>query len=93
MAEGSPARIDRAALERIIQRAAELQTAEREIGDTVSSEELISLGREVGIPVRYLQQALLEEQLQVFMQPPPTRQMRYILHWPRLGAMLFLDLQ
>jgi len=61
MAEGSPARIDRAALERIIRRAAELQTAEREIGETVTSDELISLGREVGIPVRYLQQALLEE--------------------------------
>jgi hypothetical protein len=61
MSEGSPARIDRAALERIIQRAAELQTAEREIGDTLTSDELISLGREVGIPVRYLQQALLEE--------------------------------
>jgi hypothetical protein len=61
MSEGVPARIDRAALERIIRRAAELQTAEREFGDTVSSEELISLGREVGIPVRYLQQALLEE--------------------------------
>jgi hypothetical protein len=48
-------------LERIIKRAAELQTAEREIGDTLTSDELISLGREVGIPVRYLQQALLEE--------------------------------
>jgi hypothetical protein len=61
MAEGSPAQVDRAALERIIRRAAELQTAEREIGDTLTSDELISLGREVGIPVRYLQQALLEE--------------------------------
>jgi hypothetical protein len=65
MAEGSPARIDRAALERIIRRAAELQTAEREIGETVSSDELISLGREVGIPVRYLQQAMLEERTRV----------------------------
>ncbi|HEY3012116.1 MAG TPA: hypothetical protein VGJ36_05160 [Gemmatimonadales bacterium] len=61
MSEGSPARIDRTALERIIRRAAELQTAEREIGDSLTSDELISLGREVGIPVRYLQQALLEE--------------------------------
>jgi hypothetical protein len=61
MSEGVPARIDRAALERIIRRAAELQTAEREVGETLSSDELISLGREVGIPVRYLQQALLEE--------------------------------
>jgi len=61
MGEGVPARIDRAALERIIRRAAELQTTEREVGETLSSDELISLGREVGIPVRYLQQALLEE--------------------------------
>jgi hypothetical protein len=61
MAEGVPARIDRAALERIIRRAAELQTAEREIGESLSADELMSLGREVGIPVRYLQQALLEE--------------------------------
>lgn len=61
MSEGTPVRIDRAALERIIQRAAELQTAEREIGDSLTSDELMSLGREVGIPGRYLQQALLEE--------------------------------
>src|SRR5687768_5311934 len=61
MSEGSAARIEREALERIIKRAAELQTAEREIGDTLTSDELLSLGREVGIPVRYLQQALLEE--------------------------------
>jgi hypothetical protein len=65
MGEGSPARVDREALERIIRRAAELQTAEREIGDTLSSDELISLGREVGIPVRYLQQALLEERTRI----------------------------
>jgi len=61
MPEGSVARIDRAALERIIQRAAELQTAERDTGDSLTSDELIALGREVGIPGRYLQQALLEE--------------------------------
>ncbi len=61
MSEGSPGRIDRAALERIIQRAAELQTAERDLGDSLTSDELIALGKEVGIPGRYLQQALLEE--------------------------------
>jgi hypothetical protein len=61
MSEGVPARIDRAALERIIQRAAELQTAEREMGDSLTSDELMALGREVGIPGQYLQQALLEE--------------------------------
>jgi hypothetical protein len=61
MSEALPARIDRAALERIIQRAAELQTAEREMGDTLTPDELMALGREVGIPGQYLQQALLEE--------------------------------
>lgn len=61
MSEGSPARIDRTALERIIRRAAELQTAEREVGDTLTSEELIAVGSEVGIPARHLQQAILEE--------------------------------
>jgi hypothetical protein len=65
MSEGSAARIDRAALERIIQRAAELQTAERDLGETLTSEELIALGREVGIPIRYLQQALLEERTRI----------------------------
>jgi hypothetical protein len=71
MSEGVPARIDRTALERIIHRAAELQTAEREIGDTLTSDELIALGREVGIPVRYLQQALLEERVRGGSAGPP----------------------
>jgi hypothetical protein len=71
MSEGVPARIDRTALERIIHRAAELQTAEREIGDTLTSDELIALGREVGIPVRYLQQALLEERARIGVPAAP----------------------
>ena len=61
MPDGTPAPIDRAALERIIQRAAELQTSEREIGEGLTSDDVLALGREVGIPGRYLQQALLEE--------------------------------
>ncbi|MBA3893720.1 MAG: hypothetical protein H0X69_08490 [Gemmatimonadales bacterium] len=61
MPAGTPAPIDRAALERIIQRAAELQTSEREIGEGLTSDDVLALGREVGIPGRYLQQALLEE--------------------------------
>ncbi|MGZ8398793.1 MAG: hypothetical protein ACXWWN_07140, partial [Gemmatimonadales bacterium] len=61
MTKATPARIDRAALERIIQRAAELQTAERDTGDGLTSDELMALGREVGIPGQYLQQAMLEE--------------------------------
>ena len=58
---GLPARIDREALERIIRRAAELQTGSRDIGDVLTPEEVIKLGSEVGIPEGYLQQAMLEE--------------------------------
>jgi len=53
--------ISREALDRIIQRAAELQTGERDIGEGLSENELLALGKDVGIPTRYLKQALLEE--------------------------------
>ena len=71
MGEGTPARIDRAALERIIQRAAELQTADRDIAEELSPEQVLALGKEVGIPGRYLQQALLEERTRI-ATPGPT---------------------
>src|SRR5213595_2388865 len=53
--------ISREALERIIQRAAELQAGEHDIGDGLTETELLSLGQDVGIPARHLRQALLEE--------------------------------
>ena len=62
MADLVPRSVDRAALERIIMRAAELQTADRDIGDNLSWDEVRQLGKDVGIPERFLQQALLEEQ-------------------------------
>jgi len=62
MADLVPRSIDRAALERIIMRAAELQTADRDIGDNLSWDEVRDLGKDVGIPERFMQQALLEEQ-------------------------------
>ncbi len=61
MTDNLPARIDRAAIERIIQRATELQTGERDIGEGMSPDEVVSLGKDVGIPERYLRQAILEE--------------------------------
>jgi hypothetical protein len=70
MTDGTPARIDRAALERIIQRAAELQTSERDIGESLTPDEVLALGREVGIPGRYLQQALLEERTRLATATP-----------------------
>lgn len=70
MTERMPAPIDRAALERIIHRAAELQTAEREIGEGLTADQVMALGREVGIPGRYLQQALLEERTRITQTAP-----------------------
>ena len=65
MTGGLPARIDRAALERILQRATELQAAERDPGHDLTADELLALGKEVGLPQRYLQQAMLEERARV----------------------------
>jgi hypothetical protein len=53
--------IDRAALDRIVKRAAELQAQEREIGEGLTEDQLMQLGREVGISTPHLQRALMEE--------------------------------
>jgi len=63
--------IRREALERIIQRAAELQAGERDIGEGLTEPDLLALGQEVGIPPRYLRQALLEERTRGGV--PPVR--------------------
>jgi hypothetical protein len=56
-----PRKITREQLERIIQRAAELQAGEMDTGEGMTEQELLKLGAEVGIPGRYLRQALYEE--------------------------------
>jgi hypothetical protein len=62
--------IDRQALERIVTRAAELQAGEREIGDGLTQGEVLALGKDVGIPDRFLRQALLEEQTRTTPEAP-----------------------
>ena len=59
--ELTPRKIDRGALERIIQRAAELQAGEMDTGEGLSEQDLLKLGADVGIPGRFLRQALYEE--------------------------------
>ena len=54
--------VSREALERIIKRAAELQAGEHDVGDGLTNNEVLALGKDVGIPDRYLRQAILEEQ-------------------------------
>jgi hypothetical protein len=68
--------IRREALERIIQRAAELQAGERDIGEGLTEADLLALGQDVGIPARYLRQALLEERTR-----PPAEERRGLLGW------------
>jgi hypothetical protein len=58
-------RIDRAALERIMQRAAELQAGEADVGEGLTPEDVLALGRDVGIPGRYLHQAMLEQATEI----------------------------
>src|SRR4249920_327108 len=57
-----PSKFDRGQLDRILQRAAELQAGERDPSEELTRDELLKLGRDVGIPGKYLEQAVLEEQ-------------------------------
>lgn len=59
--ELAPRKITREQLERIIQRAAELQAGEMDTGEGMTEQELLKLGSEVGIPGRFLRQAMYEE--------------------------------
>ena len=54
-------KFDRKALERIIHRAAELHTGQKDLAEQLTQEDVLELGKEVGIPPRYLQQAMMEE--------------------------------
>lgn len=65
-----PARIDREAFDRVIKRAAELQAHGRDIGEGLTEDEVLALGKEVGIPEAQLRQALLEEQTRVAAPAP-----------------------
>jgi hypothetical protein len=68
--------ITREALERIVQRAAELQAHEQDVGEGLTRDEVLALGKDVGIPARYLQQALIEEETRTGRDPE-----RGVLAW------------
>jgi hypothetical protein len=56
-----PRKLNREQLERVIQRAAELQAGEMDAGEEITEQDLLKLGADVGIPGRFLRQALYEE--------------------------------
>jgi len=56
-----PAKIGRASLERVLARASELQSASGDTPDELTEDQLLELGREVGLSAQHLKQALAEE--------------------------------
>ena len=65
--------VTRGALERVLARAAELQAAtgdEGEPSDALSEEQVLELGREVGLSAEHIRQALAEERVRI--EPLPA---------------------
>ena len=62
---GSLAPLDRAALERVLARATELQAHLADAPDGLTEKQLLDLGNEVGISADHLKQALAEERTRV----------------------------
>jgi hypothetical protein len=61
-----PVALERAALERVLARAAELQAADADTGElSLTEAQLLEVGNEVGIPAKHLRQALAEERSRV----------------------------
>ncbi len=77
-------RLERAALERIVLRAAELQAGERDLDEGLTEAEIIRLGGDVGIPAEYLRQAIVEEQTRAVV--PAERDLPAFLAGPRYVA-------
>lgn len=58
-------KLDRAALERVLQRASELQARGGDVPDEMSEAELVALGEEVGLTPETMRQAIAEERTRV----------------------------
>jgi hypothetical protein len=64
-----PARspLDRTALERVLARASELQASTGDRADELTDEQIVELGKEVGLSTEHLRQALAEERTRLAM--------------------------
>ena len=65
--------LDRAALERVLARASELQAGTSEPTESMTEDQLIDLGKEVGLSPEHVRQAIAEEQTRVAVQEPQGR--------------------
>ena len=83
----APRALTRAALERVLARAAELQAgAEGEEPASLTAEQLIELGREVGLSAEHLRQALAEERARVAPAEPSSGLAAALLGDAAVGA-------
>ena len=62
--------LDRAALERVLARASELQAGTGDAGESMTAEQLIEIGKEVGLSPEHVRQAIAEEATRVTVQQP-----------------------
>jgi hypothetical protein len=71
--------LDRAALERVLARAAELQADSGEPAEALSEQQILELGTEVGLSPQHLRQALAEERTRVGEPAPASGMLARVL--------------
>jgi hypothetical protein len=70
--------LDRTALERVLKRAGELQAQAAEPGEEMTEDQLVELGKEVGLSTEYVRQAIAEERTRINVEEDQTRAGRWI---------------
>jgi hypothetical protein len=84
MADRPPPILPRAALERVLLRAAELHSASSDVPEAMSEADLLALAKEVGISPLAVKQALAEERMRVTL--PEERGFAAAIAGPALFA-------
>lgn len=78
--------LDRGALERVLARAAELQVGTGEPEEVLTEDQILELGKEVGLSPQHLRQALAEERTRVALPPDEGGVSAKLLGGARVGA-------
>jgi hypothetical protein len=78
--------LDRGALERVLARAAVLQAGSGEPEEVLTEEQILELGKEVGLSDQHLRQALAEERTRIALPPDRGGLSATLLGGARVGA-------
>lgn len=78
--------LDRGALERVLARAAELQVGSGEPEEVLTEDQILELGKEVGLSPQHLRQALAEERTRIALPPDEGGLSAKLLGGARVGA-------